>query len=117
VDGPFRHRREKDLYLSSLMPLCNSYTDTVTPNNRNNQNCLMEAKEYSTSINIHLTTVGTTLLKDSHQRFNRVTPLNDIDYDNITTIYARLVVDEDRSTYKRKYISMRDATSVSKNLQ
>ena len=38
---------------------------------------------------------GTVLGNLSNQRFNTVAPLRSIDHDNVTTLYTRLVVDED----------------------
>ncbi len=115
--GDFRHGLEKEYLFSSQIPMCNSYTDTVTPHNRLNQNCSMSAEEYDNKVEYGMTSAGTTLGKPSDQRFKRVTPLSDIDYDNITTIYTRLVVDNDDSTYRRKYIGLRDATRPYSNPQ
>jgi len=112
--GNMRHGYDKEYIYSSSLPMCNSYSDTVTPHTRYNRNCITKAQVYENSIMDRYGPAGTGVGDYSHQRFNRVTPISDIDYDNITTIYTRLVVDNDQSTYRRKYLGLREATQVSR---
>lgn len=106
-------------------PGCSDYTDTVTPYDKTNRKCAMSAQSYSNMINegisadfgstlsnsvsFNYTPGATTLGRDSDQRFKRVSPLGEVDHDLVTTIYARLVVDNDHTTYRRPYVSMRRA--------
>ena len=60
-----------------------------------------------TNTNQNLSAAGTGLGSDSSQRFRSVEPLYDIDTENITEIYARLVVD-DNKTNNRQFQPLRD---------
>jgi len=82
-----------------------AYSDTVTPQNkyyRSNQ-CMNDYYRLANSFQSGATALG----DDSYQRFRRVSSLHEIDKKNITTIFVRLVVDNDKSTYKRSYIGFR----------
>lgn len=57
------------------------------------------------SNNSNLSHAGTALGDDSYQRFRKVESLTNVDDENITTIYARLVVD-DTTISRKKYISL-----------
>lgn len=57
------------------------------------------------SNNSTLSPAGTALGDDSYQRFRKVGSLTTIDDENITTIYARLVVD-DNVTARKKYMPL-----------
>ncbi len=108
--GPKRHGLEKEYLFSSEIPRCNAYTDTVTPYTNYNQNCMLSTPEYENKIEIGMKSDRTALGRNSNQKYKHVVPLSDIDYDNITTIYTRLVVDNDRTTYKRNYLTLREGT-------
>ena len=60
-----------------------------------------------TNTNQNLSAAGTGLGSDSGQRFRSVGQLYDIDTENITEIYARLVVD-DNKTINRQFQPLRD---------
>ena len=87
--------------------LCKTYTDTVTPVDKIHRFCAMNDESYSRYITATLSPAGRSLGDNSQQRFRKVEPLENIDDANITTLYARLVVDDDKSTTKKTYISLR----------
>ena len=107
--GLMRHGHEKEYLYSAYTPRCFEYSDTVTPYDKQHQNCMLSTKEYEDKLYGKLYSTK----YNSKQNFDHVTPLSDIDYNNITTIYTRLVVDNDRSTYSRKYNTLREARNVS----
>jgi hypothetical protein len=109
----------------------NNYSDTVTPHNFVNRRCHLEADEYednsrqiygvalqstfSNSLNgSTYASGGTAFGDDSLQRFKRVVPLDEINKNLETTIYVRLVVQDDKTTYKRPYIGVRQASRTNK---
>lgn len=108
----------------------NDYTDTVTPSDKQNRRCNLNAYNYevqgrpnfginlqnsfSSAVSPNYSSAGSVLGDDSLQRFKRTKPLDEIDTDMITTIYARLVVDDDRTTYKRDYIGIKHAMKTNK---
>ncbi len=54
---------------------------------------------------------GATGLGDhSGQRFQNTTSLGEIDLANVTTIYTRLIIDNDNSAYRRPFIPLKTAT-------
>ncbi len=114
-----------DLTLNRSM--CNMQTDSVTPHTKNRRFCEMNADAYNHSYSMpnsaetkfmtltsqqsrHANTNFVSADHGSNQRFTRVTPLNDIDARMVTTIYARLIVDNDNSGYRRSYIGVRNAS-------
>ena len=84
--------------------LCKSYTDTVTPVDKIHRFCAMNDESYSRYVSATLTPAGTALGDTSQQRFRKVEPLESIDEMSITTLYARLVVDDEKSTTKKTYM-------------
>jgi hypothetical protein len=55
---------------------------------------------------------GTTLGNRSNQQFNKVEPLKEIDQSNVTTIYARLIVDK-YGYVEPKFVSLKNASKIS----
>lgn len=110
---------------------CNNYTDTVTPSDKLNRKCSLKAHNYENSfrpiygsalrstfiykdnINYYNNFNRFTLDNNDLQRFKRTLPLNNIDTNMITTIYARLIVDNDSTMYKRPYIGIKHANLTS----
>lgn len=100
-ENMLRGRAKKNQFYE--MTGCISYTDTVTPYDQSNRNCNLSALDYSRLI------YGDDHIKSS----NHVDPLIEINDSLITNIYVRMVVDNDLSTYRRKYAYLREAKSSS----
>ena len=89
--------------------LCREYTDTVTPYDKIHRSCAMDTDSYDRY-------VDNTLLppiKYPTQKTLMIDSINDIDVNNITIIYCRLVVDNDRSTTSRQYNLIRTTINPS----
>lgn len=95
---------------SETQYLCKSYTDTVTPADKIHRFCAMDDDSYSRYIASTLSPIKK--ISQNNQQYKTVGPLENIDDGNITTIYARLVVDDDRSTARRKYMALRDSGKI-----
>ena len=100
-----------------IVPQCFSYTDSVTPYIKEHQKCIMNSDNFARYTNTNLS----GHIEDRTYRYgyndhkpNRVVPLTDIDYENITTIYTRLIVDNDKTSYRRKYMMLREAENTSR---
>ena len=94
------NRRPTDLTLHRFDH--SDYTDTVTPHTHNQRKFSMSTKEYEDMI------FGRKKLTYSNEgRYRQVLPLNYVNKELITTMYARLVVINDHCMYKRHEIGMR----------
>jgi hypothetical protein len=93
-------------------PLCNEvvYSTNSLESNRSygiKQNCMLERHQESRQMydsSSDFASAGTGLGEHSGQRFGQAEPLTSIDDANITTIYARLVVDRGPKYIGRKNI-------------
>jgi len=94
---------------------CTSYTDTVTPYGKAHRQCSLTDEGYSRYVESNLSPAGTGLGANSDQRFRKVGTLDDIDLANVTTIYARLVVDDDITSERRKYMPLSEVRSINKS--
>ena len=83
--------------------LCSKHSDTTTPHTHNQRWCALSTAQYEDLI------YGLPPIGD--KRYAGVSPLseNSIDLNNITTMYARLVVDNDHTSYRRPYIGIKQA--------
>ncbi|QKF93700.1 hypothetical protein QKU48_gp0242 [Fadolivirus algeromassiliense] len=110
--------RDHTDYLQSYDPtgvhyLCKAYTDTVTPADKIHRFCAMNSNSYDRYVESNLLSPGATILgNQSNQQFKKVVPIDNVDTANITVIHTRLVVDDDKSTWRRKYIHLREANNV-----
>jgi len=89
--------------------LCHTYTDTVTPYGKSHRTCALSDYNYDRYVAYNLSPRA-SILQDI-QPPRRVEPITDVDQANITTIYTRLIVDNDVSTSRREYIHMRESNS------
>lgn len=92
--------------------LCKSYTDTVTPADKIHRFCALNDSSYDRYVANTLS--PPTILSGHHnnQSFKKVDSIVDVDTNNITVIYTRLIVDEDKTTSRRQYIHLREANNV-----
>lgn len=109
----------------------NNYTDSTTPWDKLNRRCNYRAGRYLENRPLFGEARMSTkpeyakrgfeyrrdaLGFDKNHRYGKVSPFekDEIDIDNVTTIYARLVVDNDHSSYRREYNGIRQAPFNSK---
>lgn len=83
--------------------LCQDYTDTVTPYDKRHRDCAMDDESYNRYIYSKL---SPTIYKQ--QKPTKVASIDNVDMANITKIYARLVIDNDKSIARRKYMPIHD---------
>nr|QBK89239.1 MAG: hypothetical protein LCMiAC02_03340 [Mimivirus LCMiAC02] len=57
---------------------------------------------------------ATTLGDDSYQRFDKVESIDEIDHNLVTTLYARLIIDNNTYMYRKPYIGLRQALNTVK---
>lgn len=79
----------------------NGYTDGANFN-----------ESYSNSTNNNFSSGGTALGNVSHQQFQNTSALRDIDHDNVTTVIARLVIDDNFHLDTREFIPLSERTSI-----
>jgi hypothetical protein len=77
--------------------LCKKYTDTVTPYDKTHRSCAMDTNSYDRYVE---NTLMPPIKYPTHQQI-MVDSIDNIDIENITIIYTRLVVDNDRSAVNR----------------
>jgi len=82
--------------------LCDKYTDTVTPSTSSNRFCAMNTLGYLKHTDNSLS--HGTLFKNGDRLYKKVEPLKGIDNMLVTTVVARLVVDDDLSSYRKKFM-------------
>jgi len=85
--------------------LCKNYSDTVTPAGKVHRTCTMNNDSYVRYTDFMLSPHN--VQPEDKQGFVRVRPLERVDADNTTIIYARIVSDNDKSAYRRKYLAFR----------
>lgn len=95
-------RNSRDVDPTQVNYLCKEYTDTVTPYDRTHRTCAMDTDSYDRYVESNLM----PQIKYQFRQTKMVDSLENIDIENITTIYARLVVDDDRTTTSRQYNMM-----------
>lgn len=88
--------------------LCKEYTDTVTPFDKVHRICAMNDESYERYI---WNTVSSGYYPPVI-KINKVDKLQDIDLANVTKIYARLIVTNDKTTAIRKYNMMRETVGT-----
>jgi len=88
-----------------------TYIDGVTPYDKQKRTCMMEPNEYVAYTDY---IAGKPWLwEHDYQKFVKVERLRDdeIDKHNITTIYARLIADNNASTFTKNYTAEKSAPS------
>lgn len=95
---------------------CMYYNDTVTQGRSNQRWCAQSAEKYShmNGLTPPRMTRGyldraTALGIESEQRWRTTTAIEDkdIDKEDVTTIWVRLIIDNDKTVYKEQYIGLR----------
>lgn len=93
----------------SLRSMSNSYGSSNLSKLSNSSFSNQSRGHYSNNVN-NFQSGGTALGAQSHQQFQNADNLHEIDHDNITTILARLVIDE--TTCYREYTPLSERTTL-----
>lgn len=86
-----------------------SYSNST--NSINTTNSYIDSANFNESYN-NFSSGGTALGNYSHQQFQNTSALRDIDNDNITTVIARLVIDDDSHLNMREFVPLSERTSI-----
>ena len=111
--------------INSLPRCFMNYTDTVTPGDKMSDrkcsmdqsysNCTSESMcKFSTLDNMG--SAATALGDTSSQKFKDVEPIYEVNHSQITTVYARLVAENDKWSYKKDLVGLKDAMAKSNKI-
>ena len=108
------------------------YADTVTPSDKQRRQCILPAHNYLTDgrpvfgemikpkyypeivPSYPFNEIGLKKADDRLKRFVRVSPLEKINRSLVTTVYARIVPDSDKSAYRRDHIGLRQGYATNR---
>lgn len=93
---PIISKKETDPTFANY--LCKDYTDTVTPANKIHRSCAMNTDSYDRYVENMLMP---QLRKP--EKLRTVESIDNVDIANITNIYTRLVINNDKTTTSRQY--------------